>query len=214
VTDPPLSAVCFDAYGTLCRVCDRRQPYLALFQQLGVNTGLAARVAMTSDVDLYGLARLLAPGSDVGPGPIVDELEAELRSFALFEEVPDCLLRLRRQGLRLWVASNLAPPYAAPLRAALAGLVDGFCLSFEVGAVKPEPAFFARLCALVGSSPERVLMVGDSVRSDVEGARACGMLAVHLVRGRGRVPPGAIASLSELTTGLEGRSGPAERGVP
>jgi FMN phosphatase YigB (HAD superfamily) len=196
----PLAAVCFDAYGTLCRVADPRRPYFALFERLGVEAGPAARVAMTTNVDVDGLAQLLAPGRQVDTGPILAGLEAELRSVTLYDEVPDCLRRLRRLGLRLWVGSNLAPPYAGPLREQLAGLVDGFCLSFEVGAVKPEPAFFARLCEQVGAAPGRVLMVGDSRRSDVEGARAFGMPALHLARAAG-------ASLSELVSDLEGRFG-------
>jgi FMN phosphatase YigB (HAD superfamily) len=201
-----LRAVCLDAYGTLCRIGQRRDPYLALFRLLGVDPRQAARLAMTTDLGLEDLARLLSPEHDAGLALLARELDAEVGSVVLFEDVAASLGRLRRLGLGLWVASNLAPPYAVPLRATLGGLVDGFCFSFEVGAIKPEPAFFGRLCSGLGCAPGQALMVGDSIRSDVEGARAFGMKAVHLARDTGHARPGSVRSLAELADRLEGRT--------
>ena len=115
----------------------------------------------------------------------------------------DSSVRFRGFGLKLWVASNLAPPYAVPLRSQLAGLVDGFCLSFEVGAVKPEVAYFGELCSQAGCTPVLAVMVGDSVRSDVEGAKASGMRAVHLGRDSAAARPGGVRSLAELADMIE-----------
>jgi putative hydrolase of the HAD superfamily len=89
------------------------------------------------------------------------------------------------------------------LRASLGSSVDGFCFSFEVGVVKPESAFFARLCREVGCEPGLALMVGDSFRSDIQGARASGMQAIHLNRGLVDVSPGSVRSLAELADRLE-----------
>ena len=200
---PLLHAVCFDAYGTLCRIGDRRDPYRTLFRMLGVEPRPAARLAMTSDLALVDFVRLLVPGHDVDLGGVISDLEAEVRSVSLFEDAADCLDRLHRRGLKLWVASNLTPPYAVPLRAALRSLVDGFCFSCEVGAVKPEPVFFERLCSHVGCRPGLALMVGDSPRSDVEGARAAGMGAVHLARDARTDRPDTVRSLAELALLLE-----------
>ena len=44
----------------------------------------------------------------------------------------------------------------------------------EIGAWKPSPEAFARATAAAGVAPERILYVGDSLRSDVEGATAAG----------------------------------------
>src|SRR5262245_51212748 len=115
-------AVCFDAYGTLCRIEHRRDPYRALFQTLGVAPRVAAHLAMTSPQGLEELARTLAPDAPCDPVSFLRDLEAEVNSITLFEDVTAALDRLKRLGLKLWVASNLAPPYATPLREALDGL--------------------------------------------------------------------------------------------
>src|SRR5436190_7670189 len=113
---PLLQAVGLDAFGTLCRIRDRRAPYRTLFRLLQVDFRSAARLAMTCDLGLEGLARALRPGFEGDLTTIAAELEAEVRSVSLFEDVVDSLVRLRQLGLQLWVASNLAPPYAVPLR--------------------------------------------------------------------------------------------------
>ncbi len=202
-----LHAVCLDAYGTIVRIGDRRGPYRSLFRLLGVDPRPAARLAMTSDLGLGELARVLSPGQDADLSEVARDLEAELASVTLFEDVNDALFRLLGLGLKLWVASNLAPPYATPLRSLLAGLVDGFCFSFEVGAIKPEPAFFGELCSRVGCRPDLAVMAGDSVRSDVNGAKSFGMRAVHLARDQAAARPGSVRSLGELADLIEREPG-------
>jgi len=194
----PLVAVCFDAYGTLCRIGDRRDPYRALFHYLGVDPRPAARVAMTRDLGLADLAEEFAPGHGIDLDDVARDLDAEVASITRFDDASPTLDRLCESGLRLWVASNLAAPYAPPLRTLLAGLVHGFCFSFEVGHVKPEPAFFHRLCAEIGCDPAEAVMIGDSRRSDVDGARAVGMRAVHLDRAAEGARGDRISSLAAL----------------
>src|SRR3712207_4958949 len=121
---PPLHAVCLDAYGTLVRIGDRRDPYRSLFRLLGVEARPAARLAMTADVPLEKLARALAPGREVDLSAVAADRAAEVGSVALYEDGAPSLAPPRRLGLRLVVGSNLAPPYAGPLRRLLAGLVD------------------------------------------------------------------------------------------
>src|SRR5689334_3696075 len=113
---PAIQTVCLDAYGTLCRIGDRRHPYLSLFRLLGVDPVSAARRAMTSDLGIEELSRVLAPGQQTDFSRIVADLEAEVASVTLFNDTAEALARIRRLGMRIWVASNLAPPYAAPLR--------------------------------------------------------------------------------------------------
>lgn len=48
-------------------------------------------------------------------------------------------------------------------------------ISEAVGAIKPLPAFFEKLISERGVSPSRCLMIGDSLSSDVAGAKAVGM---------------------------------------
>ena len=64
--------------------------------------------------------------------------------------------------------------------------------SSSLPAAKPDPRAFHTACADLGVDPAGVVMVGDSLRHDVEGARAAGMAGVLIDRiGRYRARRGA-----------------------
>ncbi|WP_019809703.1 HAD family hydrolase [Saccharomonospora halophila] len=81
---------------------------------------------------------------------------------------------LSGRGVSVGVLSNIAfdirPAFAAH---GLDAHVDEFVLSYEVGAIKPDPAVFRLLLDRLGVAPERTLMVGDSAEAD-GGARRLG----------------------------------------
>ena len=58
--------------------------------------------------------------------------------------------------------------------------VDAFTLSYECGAVKPQPEFFAAACAALGVAPAETVMVGDDPTTDGR-AHEAGIAAVVLV---------------------------------
>lgn len=133
-----------------------------------------------------------------------EALLASLR-FRAYPEVPAALERLRAEGCRLVVVSNWDCSLPDVLAGAgLADHVDGVITSAQVGAAKPSPAIFARALAVAGAQAAAAMHVGDSLREDVEGARASGIAAVLVVRGGagpGVAPPAdvrVIRSLAEL----------------
>jgi len=84
---------------------------------------------------------------------------------------------------RLVVATNAAESGAALVREALerAGLGIYFEAVFtaqELGACKPEPAFFQAVLEELGCAPSEAVMVGDAYRADVVGAKEAGLRAV------------------------------------
>ena len=90
---------------------------------------------------------------------------------------------LRERGVKVGLVSN----WDVRLRPLLDELgvlrwVDLAVVSAEEGIEKPDVEIFARTCARLGVARDRALMVGDSVPSDVEGARAAGCLALHYGR--------------------------------
>ena len=58
----------------------------------------------------------------------------------------------------------------------VASVVD----SFVVGCAKPDRRIFDHALTCLGVAPANAIHVGDSVRYDVEGARAAGVFPVHL----------------------------------
>jgi len=88
---------------------------------------------------------------------------------------------LAGHGVRTAVVSNIA----FDVRPAFAtrgwdALLDAMTLSFEVGAIKPDPRIFRAALDPIGVPAEDVLMVGDSEKAD-GGARAlgCSFALVH-----------------------------------
>ena len=92
-------------------------------------------------------------------------------SWTPYPDTAAVLDGLRGHGLKTAVVSNIA----FDLRPAFTsvGDVDEFVLSFEVGAVKPDPAIFQAALDRLGVTAEHALMVGDSDEAD-GGARALG----------------------------------------
>ena len=78
------------------------------------------------------------------------------------------------RGLKVGVLSNIAfdirPAFTAR---GFDAYIDEFVLSFEEGAIKPDPRIFQVLLDRLGARPEETLMVGDSEEAD-GGARALG----------------------------------------
>lgn len=60
----------------------------------------------------------------------------------------------------------------------LSELFDTAALSYEIGAVKPEPAIFEAAARLAGYSPDEIFFV-DDMPGHVEGARAAGFDAIE-----------------------------------
>lgn len=93
-----------------------------------------------------------------------------------YPDTGSVLKSLHANGIPVAVVSNIA----FDIRPAFAHrgwdrYVADFTLSFEVGAVKPNPAIFRSVLDRLGVASERALMVGDSQEAD-GGATALGCL--------------------------------------
>lgn len=172
-----VGAVCFDAFGTLVEIADRRRPYAALARAVR-GTRLARRL-LTEDIDPDDLCRM--PGvTPALAARFMSDLAAETASVAMRPGMAAAWHDLRRQGVRIGVCSNLAAPYGPPLLACLPEPPDACVLSYAVGHAKPEPAIYGVVCDRLGLPPDRILFVGDTPSADVDGPRAYGMRAVHV----------------------------------
>lgn len=102
-------------------------------------------------------------------------------SFALVED-------LRSRGYGVHLGTNQEQYRGAYMREALGydAVFDTSCYSYDLGVAKPDPAFFTEAARRIGDVPGAILFIDDHV-SNVEGARAAGMAAVHwdVERGHG-----------------------------
>ena len=109
------------------------------------------------------------------PGEDAAALYPKLVDPASWTPYPDTaavLNGLRGNGIKTAVVSNIAFDLRPALAAAGTG-ADEYVLSFEVGAVKPDPAIFSTALARLGVDAEETLMIGDSEEAD-GGAREVG----------------------------------------
>jgi HAD superfamily hydrolase (TIGR01549 family) len=115
-----------------------------------------------------------------------DDHEARYGGFRaedVYTDVVPALSALRAQGLKVVLAGNQPERRALQLRA-LDLPVDDVVTSAELGAEKPDPAFFAAVLARIGvADTSRVLYVGDRVDNDVLPAIEAGMATCWLTRG-------------------------------
>jgi putative hydrolase of the HAD superfamily len=150
-----------------------------------------------------------------GRGPGLDACAREIytewaacQHFELYDDVPAALGELAARGIRIGLISNSHRCLVSfQSHFELEGLISAVVSSSEHGFMKPHPSIFAAALQLMDVPAGDAVMVGDSVRQDVDGALRAGMRAVLLHRGgnnhaeaselRGRGVP-VISSLREL----------------
>jgi HAD superfamily hydrolase (TIGR01662 family) len=103
--------------------------------------------------------------------------------FELYDDVPGALRALDAAGVRIGLVSNSHRCLASfQTHFELEGLIAATVSSSEHGLMKPHPSIFRAALDRMGIDAADALMVGDSVRHDVDGALRVGMRAALLHR--------------------------------
>ncbi|WP_018505766.1 HAD family hydrolase [Parafrankia discariae] len=100
----------------------------------------------------------------------------------------DALRRLRRAGWRIGIVTNgMTDNQLGKIRnSGLDRLVDGWCISGDVGVRKPDPEIFRLAIERCGCRTSGGgWMIGDDLAADVAGGQAAGLRTVWLQGGRG-----------------------------
>jgi FMN phosphatase YigB (HAD superfamily) len=198
--DNMIDAVVLDAFGTIVRMNRRMNPYQELIRE-GRRQGCdleskGTQFLMTTNLSLVEAASQL--GISLSPAKreeLSRALELELASIEAFPDALEGISRLQDAGLKLGICSNLASPYGPVIKELFPNL-DGYALSYEVGAMKPDPVIYKNICNqmevepghLFGGERGRILMIGDSKKCDQDGPRLLGMMGLHLDRkGQGAI---------------------------
>jgi HAD superfamily hydrolase (TIGR01549 family) len=124
--------------------------------------------------------------------------------FEIYDDVAPVLATLASKGFILGAISNSHRSLDAfKAHFNLDAVLRTTISSAEHGFLKPHPSIFEAALAHAQVDASQALMVGDSLKADIEGARAVGMRGVLLRRSGERptgVPPDVtiITSLHEL----------------
>lgn len=119
----------------------------------------------------------------------------------LFPEAPGVLASLQERGYRTGLISNHHDGLLRILKHyRLEPWLNTITYSQEAGAEKPNPEVFTLALRRAGCRPFEAVHVGDSIESDVEGARRSGIAPIWINRRRIDRSPGCpvIQSLDEL----------------
>jgi len=177
-----IKAILFDAYGTLCEIGERYNPYKPILKAWPSGLAAAYQAIMTRNTTPAELAKEAGLPEQVAQ-KIDAAISAEIASIRLFPEVAETLARLKKSSLKWGVISNLATPYAQPLLDLLPTAPDACIWSFAVGYRKPEKVIYECACKALGLTPSEILIVGDSYENDFNTPRQLGMQAKFLSRG-------------------------------
>ena len=121
-------------------------------------------------------------------------------SWVPYPDTAEVLRSLRARGLRTGIATNIPFDIRPPFRAAGAD-ADDFVLSFEVGAVKPDPRIFELALQRLGVPAADAVMVGDSEENDGAARRlGCDFILVDPLPVADR-PTGLIDALHDRGIG-------------
>jgi HAD superfamily hydrolase (TIGR01662 family) len=121
--------------------------------------------------------------------------------FEIYDDVEPVLTALHAQGYVLGVISNShrsLDAFAQHFK--LDGLIKTTISSAEHGFMKPHRSIFEAALSRAEVGPGEAMMVGDSLKADIEGARAAGMRGILLRRSGER--PAALPTDVSLITSL------------
>ncbi len=151
-----------------------------------------ARDGELDDWDLYRIHLVMAAGiapdqATLAAGALLEVWSPYVWRHPLAQSVA-ALHRLHERGVPMGVVSNASGQIEGTLAAqgvCQVGLGAGVPVSVVVdsevvGVMKPDPAIFAPALARLGLAADRVAYVGDSIRNDVRGAEAAGLVPLHL----------------------------------
>ncbi len=132
-----------------------------------------------------------------GAGPALDACAREIyeewaacQHFALYEDVPAVLRHLASMNIRIGLISNTHRCLTSfQSHFELDGIFTAAISSSAHGYMKPHPSIFQAGLKLLDVEPGEAVMVGDSMRQDIDGARQVGMRGVLVRRSGNSVRP-------------------------
>lgn len=197
-----IDVVIFDLFGTLVNFGIQHHPYRQLLKWAREHgrkpLSNDARTIMTINGDIQQVANQLGINPPDGLiRKLTDDIEDELASLTLFDDVLPMLDEFQQRGIKLAICSNLAKPYGAIIERLLMQYPLEKILSYECGSIKPEPEIYRCITNAMKVTPSQCVFIGDTHLADVWGPQQIGMKGIHLSR-TDKISQNSISSLSEI----------------
>lgn len=103
-----------------------------------------------------------------------------LENMKLYDYVLPLFRELSGNGIRIAVLTDLTAhiQHRKIQKLQIAEYIDVFVTSEEAGKEKPDGAVYHLLAKKLGLLPDQIIMIGDSEKKDIQGARAAGMYGI------------------------------------
>lgn len=194
--------IVFDLYGTLIKFGTTHHPFRKILKWAHAHgrkpLDTDARILMTMNEDPETIFRSMGI---VAPDEMLQmfqkEIDEELNSLTLFDDVIPTLEQLAEAEIDLAICSNLAKPYGAIIDRLLPDFSFTRILSYEVGYIKPDDGIYDAILNRTGHRKESILFIGDTLLADYEGPKLYGFRAFHLCRDQ-TPKDNCIQSLNEI----------------
>lgn len=181
------TALYFGFYGADYTAEELRKAYDAVTSQQNIDAGQSYECFPELQIETV-FAELFTRKGIVGD---VDRLGQNAAQFfrilsmeyiRLYPGVKEALMKLKKDGHRLWLLSNAQRVFTAfemkLLR--LEDFFDGIYISSDYGCRKPDIRFFDALITEKSLNPQNCLMIGNDLTTDIGGAQAAGLHTFYI----------------------------------
>ncbi len=196
-----IATIVFDLYNTLIRIENKLHPFSKIFFACGQDFDISYSeyIDHLLTASINDFISEMPISFERSYNRMRPQIEAELNSVTLFPETRAVIEDLASR-YPLYLVSNLASPYKSPFFDL--NLADWFheaLFSCNEKVRKPSSLIFKKVEELSGKSGKQILMVGDSIKSDIEGAKKMGWNYLRIERNLTREPePWEITSLADI----------------
>ncbi|WP_299713133.1 HAD family hydrolase [uncultured Tenacibaculum sp.] len=195
-----IKVIVFDLYNTLVEIRNNNKFFLQLYKEslngFNIDISLYLELVMTkNEEELF----------EVLPDEFYElfrkyeyVLNEEVNSIFIYDEVLNSLQELQKKH-RLFLISNLAFPYKKPAyNLGLYSYFETMIFSCDFGHMKPDEKIFREIEKRTKVESEEVLMIGDSLKSDIKGAEKMGWKSIQIDRKTNSNNLKAIKDLTQL----------------
>lgn len=181
--------IAFNMYSTWVDMPKSANPYSTLFSSLWISRSVAKQLSLllqTTNQDIQNILPqdfLEQKNTHLLLKQFDEDIQHQLDSISLYPDFISTIYLLKAKWYTTAVVSNLSKPYEYPLTHLLPkDIFDYNILSFEVGSIKPNIQIFQKLKDTSWLLPSDIVMVGDSLSSDVQWAKNAHIDAIHIDR--------------------------------
>ncbi|WP_175578762.1 HAD family hydrolase [Tenacibaculum aiptasiae] len=195
-----IKTMVFDLYNTLIEIKKPNHFFLKLFKisKNGFDIDFSSYLKLVMTKDINQLKSVLPIEFNQLYNKNIASLEEELNSVIVYEEVFDVLESLK-QNFRIFLISNLASPYKHPFyEYNLDSYFEEMLFSCDIGYLKPDRFIFNEIEKLTNNTPNEILMIGDSFKSDILGAKKMNWNYLKVNRHSSSLKDYEITNLKEI----------------